>query len=151
MSGYRLSVRGRKSVHNEVNGVKMEPLQKSIRWVAMVRLHQLNEDSESLLAETQWPPKTGPVYFACASTGLLFDKQSGRCLQSSQVTLLLDTMEPLEGGTKGLFKRWRDARIAAQGAFNHSTGKRGPKTKAQKDCAAEYESDIGGGDATFDC
>ena len=136
---------------DEVNGLKMDTLQKSVQWMATVRLHQLNEDSESLLAETQWPPKTGPVCFACASTGLLFDKQSGRCLQSSQVSLLLDTVKPIVGSARGLYKSWRDRRIAEQGVFNHSIGKRGPKTKAQKDCAAEYESDIGGGDATFDC
>ena len=147
MGGRRLTVSSRKVAHDEVNGLKMEPLQKSIQWMATVRLHQLNEDSESLLAETQWPPKTGPVYFACASTGLLFDKQSGRCLQSSRVTLLLDTVQPIVGSTRGLFKSWRDRRIAEQGVFNHSIGKRGPKTKAQKAYESENEGD---GDVAID-
>ena len=146
----RTAVTKRAQAKDEVNGLKMEPLQKSVQWMATVRLHQLNEDSESLLAETQWPPKTGPVYFACASTGLLFDKQSGRCLQSSQVSLLLDTVKPIVGSARGLYKSWRDRRIAEQGVFNHSIGKRGPKTKAQKEYAAAHENDVGDGDATFD-
>lgn len=150
MGGRRTVVKQRALITDEVNGLKMEPLQKSVRWTAMVRLHQLNEDSESLLAETAWPPKTGPLYFACVSTGLLFDKQSGRCLQSSRVTLLLDTVQPIVGSTRGLFKSWLDRRIAEQGVFNHSIGKRGPKTKAQKEYAAAHESDVGDGDATFD-
>lgn len=150
MGGRRTVVKQRSLITDEVNGLKMEPLQKSVQWTAMVRLHQLNEDSESLLAETAWPPKTGPLYFACVSTGLLFDKQSGRCLQSSRVTLLLDTVQPIVGSTRGLFKSWRDRRIAEQGVFNHSIGKRGPKTKAQKAYAAEHENDEEIGDAAFD-
>lgn len=142
----RTAIKKRDLAKDEVTGLKIETLQKSVQWLATVRLHQLNEDSESLLAETQWPLKVGPMYFACASTGLLFDKQSGRCLQSSRVTLLLDTVKPIAGSTRGLYKSWRDRRIAEQGVFNHSISKRGPKTKAQK----EYENDAEDSDATFD-
>ena len=149
MRGRRPDVIKRASANDEVKGLKMEPLQASVRWVANLRLHQTGEDCESLMSETKWPPKIGPEYFACASTGLLFNKQSGRCLQSSSVSLLIDTMKPIVGSTRGLFKKWRDKRIAEQGAFSHSTGKRGPKTKAHKAYAAENNIE-NGDDYAFD-
>ena len=96
----------------KVTGLKIEPLRRSIRWIAQVCLHQLNENSESLLSEVQWPPKSGPMYYACASTGLLFDKQSGVCLQSTKITLLLCTVKSIDGSKPGFFMAWRDKKMA---------------------------------------
>ena len=149
MSGKRADFTKRKAVVDEVVGLKMETLQNNIRWTGILRLHQLKEDSQSLLSETQWPKKTGPLYFVCVSTGLLFDKQSGRCVQSSRITLLMDSVTPIDGGVQGsgYFKRWRDKRIQDDGWLNSNQAKRGPKPKAQK----AYESeDLGDGDASID-
>lgn len=78
----------------EVEKLNFEAIKKSIHWRGMLRLHQLGEDDESLIGLAEWPKESGTTYYACATTGLLFDKETGRCLQSQTVTLLLDTMAP---------------------------------------------------------
>ena len=105
----------------------MTSLQASIQWRGMVRLHQLNEDSESYLAEVEWPKKSGRIYYGCASSGLLFDKQSGACRQSSNVTLDLDSLEPVKC-TRAQFEKWRNARVQG-GLRDIVISKRGPKPK----------------------
>lgn len=107
----------------EVNGIVMSRIQSSIQWAGQVRLHQANEDLESLLSEYEWPKKSGNVYYACASTGLLFDKQTGACRQSSTVQLLLDTVQPRKCSLAG-YKVWIGARLNY--GFNNAA-KRGPK------------------------
>lgn len=107
----------------------MVKIQGSIQWAGMVRLHQTKEDNESKLAEYEWPVKSGRVYYACASTGLLFDKQSGRCVQSSNVELLLDTVAP-EKCTIGQFNKW--VKVRSTTGTKHLQLKRGPKPKGQK-------------------
>jgi hypothetical protein len=74
--------------------LNMTKLQENIRFRGMVRLDQLREVDESVLSLATWPVKDGTEYYACATTGLLFDKQTGRCLQSSLVSLDLTTVEP---------------------------------------------------------
>lgn len=110
----------------ELNMVK---LQSSIQWAGVVRLHQTHEDDETKLAECEWPAKSGRIFYACASTGLLFDKQSGRCMQSSSVELLLDTVVP-EKCTAGQFEKWKKVRQTT--GQKHLQLKRGPKPKGQK-------------------
>lgn len=143
MAGKRADFKKRAGVVDEVIGLKMETLQNNIRWTGMLRLHHLKEDAQSLLSETQWPKKTGPVYFVCVSTGLLFDKQSGICRQSSRITLLMDSVKPIEGGVQGAgyFKRWRDKRIQDDGWLNSNQAKRGPKPKGQKANESENEGE----------
>lgn len=102
----------------------MNRIQASIKWAGQVRLHQIKEDHESLLAEYEWPPNSGKVYFACASTGLLFDKQSGACRQSSSVSLLIDTVAPRKCTVAG-FNAWLAARRV--GTCDALQIKRGPK------------------------
>lgn len=119
-----------------VDGLNMTKLETSIQWIGKVRLHLLNEDSDSMLSDTEWPIQSGRMFYGCASTGLLFDKQSGRCLQSSNVSLLLDTLQEVEC-TKAKFMKWREARIAGGAATKHITLKRGPKPKGY--VAPEYE------------
>lgn len=92
----------------EVEGLKFAKIEKSIRWRGKVRLHMLGEDDESLIGEHEWPPKSDKVYFACATTGLLFDQATGRCLQSQNVELLLDTLVP--ASPKDLAKHVADRR-----------------------------------------
>ena len=111
----------------QVEGLPMTRLQSAIQWKGMVRLHSLNEDDESLLCEWEWPAKSGNVYFACAATGLLFDKQSGRCLQGSSVELKLATVEKIEY-KRGMFEKWKNDRIKAERVHLH-IGKPGPKPK----------------------
>jgi hypothetical protein len=109
--------------------LNMSQLQSSIQWSGMVRLHQLRSDDESKLSEAEWPKKSGRIFYACASTGLLFDKQSGRCLQSSNVELLLDTVAETKC-TAGQFEKWRKARTTT--GQQHLKLKPGPKPKGYK-------------------
>lgn len=143
MGGPRKDFKKRKSVDDEVIGLKMETLQNNIRWTGNLRLHQLKEDAQSLLSETPWPKRTGPLHFVCVSTGLLFDKQSGRCVQSSRITLLMDSVKPIAGGVQGsgYFKRWRDQRIKDDGWLSSNQAKRGPKPKEQKAYESENEGE----------
>ena len=120
------SIKPKKRFSGEIDGINMVALQSSIHWRGDLRLLQLNENSESMLAEIEWPKKSGKLYWACASTGLLFDKQSGRCLQSSQVLLLPDTLAPIKC-TRRDYDKWRNARVAGEGKA--MAVKRGPKPK----------------------
>ncbi len=110
-----------------VKGLNVARLQSEIQWRGIVRLHQLNEDSEGYLAETEWPVKSGRVWYACASSGLIFDKQTGACQQSSNVTLALDSLEPVKC-TRTQFEKWRQARVQG-GLRDIVISKRGPKPK----------------------
>ena len=110
-----------------VEGLNVARLQSEIQWRGMVRLHQLNEDSESYLADVEWPKKSGSMYYGCVSTGLLFDKQSGACRQSSNVTLLMDTVETTKC-TLTQFGKWHRERVMG-GTRDIVISKRGPKPK----------------------
>ena len=110
-----------------VEGLNVAKLQSEIQWRGMVRLHQLNEDSESYLADVEWPKKSGSMYYGCVSTGLLFDKQSGVCRQSSNVTLLMDTVETTKC-TLTQFGKWHRERVMG-GTRDIVISKRGPKPR----------------------
>lgn len=103
-------------------------LQASIKFKGMVRLHQLREDDESYLSEVEHPKDSGQMFYACVSTGLLFDKQTGRCLQSSKLDLLLDSVAEVKC-TAAQFEKWRKVRTVT--GVKHITLKRGPKPKGQ--------------------
>lgn len=87
----------RKSYVPEVNGLKFDKIIASIKWRGTVRMRLAGND-DSLLGECVWPVKDGKTYYACAVTGLLFDKESGRCLQSSNVDLDLASLVPARPG-----------------------------------------------------
>lgn len=108
--------------------LNMDKLEGSIQWIGKVRLHQLNEESDSMLSDVEWPAKSGRVFYGCASTGLLFDKQSGRCMQSSNVTLQLETVQGVDC-SRATFSKWKATRIAGGAGTKHITLKRGPKPK----------------------
>lgn len=108
---------------------KMVRLQSSIKWQGLVRLHQLNEDDQSYLSEIEHPKGSGTMVYACASTGLMFDKQSGRCLQSSNLDLLLESVTETKCTAKQ-FEKWKKARSVT--GTKHITLKRGPKPKGSR-------------------
>ena len=110
-----------------VEGLNVAKLQSAIQWRGMVRLHQLNEDSESYLADVEWPKKSGSMYYGCVSTGLLFDKQSGACRQSSNVTLDMGSVESVKF-TAAQFGKWHRERVMG-GTRDIVISKRGPKPK----------------------
>lgn len=87
----------------DVTGLRMEKIVASIRWRGKVALHHTGEQEESLIGEARWPKITGPVFYACATTGLLFDKESGKCVQSDRVDLLIDTLAPAKPGDMRAF------------------------------------------------
>lgn len=131
----------RVTTSGEIDSLNMTKLECSIQWIGKVRLNLLKEESYSMLSDVEWPVKSGRMFYGCASTGLLFDKQSGRCMQSSNVSLLLDTVQEA-ACTRAAFAKWRAARIAGGCGTKHITIKRGPKPKGY----VAPESD----DASFD-
>ena len=128
--GRRVAYEKRKATYTEVSGVKMDRIQASFQWAGDIRLHLLNEDKECLIGLYVWPPVSGKEYYASASTGLLFDKQTGRCVQSTQVSLLIDTLRPPKGKGTAYFNKWLKARVADEGWLK--SNKRGPKPKGYK-------------------
>lgn len=72
-----------------MSNAQFEKLRHNIKWRGKVTLYQLNEDDESLLTEFI---HKGQPYYACATTGLLFDKDTGQCLTSSNVELRIETL-----------------------------------------------------------
>ena len=102
----------RKPSKTEVDGLNMNGIQGTIRWTGLVHLDQTNEDLECLLSETVWPRKTGASYFACASTGLLFDKQTGECRQSRKMRLRLDTVAESRK-SRAEFRKWMAGKNSA--------------------------------------
>jgi len=120
-------IKPRIAVSGAVEGIKTAQMQRSIQWRGNVHLRMLGEDSESMLAETEYPPKSGKIYYACASTGLIFDKQTGACRQSSNVSLEIRSVQPATM-TATQFLKWRDGRIDSA-PRDITLGKRGPKPK----------------------
>lgn len=110
----------------EVDGLNMVNIQSHIQWKGIVYLEMLKEDDETMLSEVEWPKKSGRLFYGCASTGLLFDKQTGRCLQSSRVNLKLETVKPTKC-TPSQFSKWVSGRAIKES--KHITLKRGPKPK----------------------
>jgi len=113
---------------SSVDGLNVQKLESRIEWRGMVRLHLLGEDDESMLANVEWPKASGRHYYGCASTGLLFDKETGRCLQSSQVTLVLDSVEAAKMSAYQ-FGKWRTERQTGCRQHIVISAKRGPKPK----------------------
>lgn len=113
---------------NEVDGLNMKALQSSIRWFGQVKLFQTGEVLDAYLAECTYPKRTGKVYYACASTGLLFDKQTGVCRQSSNVLLQIDSVAPAECSHKE-FINWQKSKWDYKEYKAFSISKRGPKPK----------------------
>lgn len=105
----------------------MSAIKSSIQWRGQVMLYQLNEKKEVLLSEVEYPKNSGKKYYGCASTGLIFDKQSGACRQSSHVLLLIDTIEQKKYSSAA-FAKWRAANVLSE-RKNIIIGKPGPKPK----------------------
>lgn len=111
----------------EVEGLNFTRIQSTIQWRGMCKLHQLGEEAECLLAETAWPPKTDKMYYVDASTGLLFDKQSGACKQGSSVTLDIASVRPDKVSLRQ-YKAWISSKRTGKWTATISL-KRGPKPK----------------------
>lgn len=97
----------------EVRGLKLQQLQRRIKWSGVVLLEQTGDKSESILAEQEWPLKSGNLFYVCLDTGLIFSKQSGDCKQSTRVRLLLDTVTPIEM-TQKQYTAWARKRDASE-------------------------------------
>ena len=120
-------IKPRFAASGPVGYVPTVKLQSSIKWRGIVRLHQTGNDEPSYLSDHEYPPKSGRIYYADASTGLLFDKETGACKQSSRVTLKLDTLVPVKC-TAATFRNFIKDKIES-GPRDISIGKRGPKPK----------------------
>lgn len=89
--------RKKRPVRLSVTGIEDLPitrLQGNIQWSCRVWMKMLGQADESMLSEIEWPKKSGLYYFVCVTSGLLFDKGDGHCLQSSSVRMMLETVEP---------------------------------------------------------
>ena len=93
----------------EVNNVPILKLQKRIAFRGAVNLRQMHETDECLMADYEWPKNSGHIWFCCVSTGLLFDKRTGECRQSTLVNLDLSSVEPFSPAAT-FFKKWRSER-----------------------------------------
>jgi len=109
-SGARQPIKKRVILPKDVNGLPLTVLKNRIKWFGKVRLHLLDEDDEALLSEVEWPKKSGILWYVCVFSGLLFDKQTGKCRQSTNVTLMLETLSGSESLPAGYFNRWRRER-----------------------------------------
>lgn len=72
----------------------IEEVKRAISLRGNIRLHQLGEDDESLIAVLRWPRKTGLEFYVCATSLLMFDKNTGSCVQSTNLTLDLNSLRP---------------------------------------------------------
>lgn len=122
------NVRRHARPHDEVVGLNMRRLQASIRWSGKVKLFLTGEVLDAYLAECTYPKRDGSPYYACASTGLLFDRQTGRCRQSSSVLLLIDSVAPTACSAKA-FLTWQKARQASEEKKAFTISRRGPKPR----------------------
>ncbi len=87
----------------EVTGLNMAKIVNSIKWRGSVLLLATGEESDSLLGEVVWPKKSGREFYACATTGLLFDKQSGVCVQTGRIVLQIKTLTEAKPKDMGAF------------------------------------------------
>lgn len=88
----------------------MPDIADAVQWSGMVHLNITNEDDESLLGMIEFPKNSGREVYACATSGLMFDKQTGRCIQSSNLHLKLDSVRPHPPMTRVKVKAWADNR-----------------------------------------
>ena len=112
----------------EVDGLNFAEIKRGVRWSGEVILELVRERSESLLAEYEYPVKSGVLWYCCATTGLLFDKQSGACRQSSNVRLDLATLRE-DKRTESQVNAWIAARQQAIYDWSTFKVKRGQKPK----------------------
>lgn len=129
--------RSRNSVRFD-GSVNVAALQGAIEWIGSVRIDLLNETKECMLAEIEWPKKSGNKCFGCATTGLIFDKQSGRCHQSSNVTLLVNSVVEHKC-TSSQYQKWHAKNVLLE-RKNIVLGKPGPKPKGYVDPEYCYDA-----------
>lgn len=112
----------------EVDGLNFSEIARGVCWTGSVFLAMLGEHSESLLAEIEFPKGSGIEWFVCASTGLLFDKQSGACRQSTHVRLDLTSLKP-DKMTSAEVRAWIKKRQDQSYEWSQIKLRRGPKPK----------------------
>ncbi len=112
----------------EVSGVDMKKLMSGVKWSGIMVLHLTSEREECFVSECEWPVKSGKIWYACASTGLLFDKQSGACRQSTHVRLDLTSLKP-DKMTSAEVRAWIKKRQDQSYEWSQIKLRRGPKPK----------------------
>lgn len=121
------------------HGFKAEDLslyKSQIKWRGNMRLHMLNEDADTILSETDWPLCSGNMHYLCCSTGLVFRKDTGKCVRYSSVSLDLASIEPCNM-TRTEFKRWHSQAVVKSDQWRNFSVKPGPKPKSGR--ASESE------------
>lgn len=116
--------------------------QTRIKWKCLMNLHITGEAKETYLSETDWPLCSGNMHYVCASTGLIFNKETGREVRYSTVSLDLQTVEKTNISKTALLKWLQKAKESADEWSAFSISKRGPKTKEQKAAIAARDEEF---------
>lgn len=109
---------------------------RNLKWFGKMNLHLLNEQADSWLAEIDWPLCSGKKHYVCASTGLVFNKETGREVRYSSVSLDLSTIEEKQC-TEKEFRKWKAIARAASDGWRNFSVKPGPKPKSSIESDSE--------------
>lgn len=126
-----------------VDSLPMRKIQETIKWRGFVKLHINGERCESFLSELEYPPKSGKSWYVDSTTGLLFDKQTGLCRQSTFVSLDM-ALEP-SAMTRADLRKWVAEKEKSDWAMSVINRKPGPKPKG-----SVINNEDGGDDDAFD-
>ena len=124
-----------------IDSLPMKKIQGSIQWRGFVLLHITGERCESFLADFEYPIKSGTFWYADATTGLLFDKQTGACRQATTVALDLASIESSSMTRDGLRKRVAEKEKTAWEMSPINRAKPGPKPKGYVSSFDEDDDD----------
>ena len=100
-----------------LNERQIREIKNKVRWRGKVSLYQLKEDDDAFLAEHI---SDGTPRYACVVTGLMFCKDTGKCLSSTNIELRLETLVP--ESSKRLDSWLRERKMADYGynvKFDH--------------------------------
>lgn len=97
----------------EVNGLPFGKLQEAIKYRGNVMLHITGELDDCLLTDYEWPENSGVVWYCCVASGLLFDRQTGRCKQAETVSLAMESLVPFVAD-RTFYRKWTEERRKRQ-------------------------------------
>ena len=127
---------------NGFTGHDLGSYQARIKWKSLMNLHITGEAKETYLSETDWPLCSGNMHYVCASTGLIFNKETGREVRYSTVSLDLKTVEKTNISKTAFLKWLQKAKERIDEWRDFSITKPGPKTKEQKAAQAARDEEF---------
>lgn len=143
MGRQRMTKHQKQAAHKglgDVDGLCFSDIRAGVRWAGDVILELARDRAESLLSEYEYPSNSGVFWYCCASTGLLFDKKSGACRQSSRVRLDVASVRE-QPRTPAQVSAWIAARQQAVYDWSTQKIKLGPKPKGSAPAQESTEDD----------